>query len=262
MIFQALKTKHPEITVIGTAGPFNEGTDYEEGWGIVDKLRVPMVDEHYYQTPGWFLNNQHFYDSYDREGAKVYLGEYAAHLPGRPNNLEVSLAEAAYMTSLERNGDVVSMASYAPLLAKEGHTQWNPDLIYFNNRIVKPTVNYYVQQLYGQNAGDEYLSSTVSLSDPSEDIAKRVSVSVVRDSRSGDLILKLVNILPSATRTRIHLEDLAVAAPRAVKTVLSGELEDKNLKPRTSDCEAGQEFTCELPAYSFSVIRIKIKSVY
>ena len=153
MIYKALKAKHPEITVIGTAGPFNEGTDYEEGWKIVDRLQVPMVDEHYYQTPGWFLNNQHFYDSYDRQGAKVYLGEYAAHLPSRPNNLEVALAEAAYMTSLERNGDVVSMASYAPLLAKEGHTQWNPDLIYFNNGEVKPTVNYYVQQLFGQNAG-------------------------------------------------------------------------------------------------------------
>lgn len=167
MIYRVLKEKHPEITVIGTAGPFNEGTDYEEGWDIVDKLGVPMVDEHYYQTPGWFLNNQHFYDSYNRKGAKVYLGEYAAHLPGRPNNLEVSLAEAAYMTSLERNGDIVSMASYAPLLAKEGHTQWNPDLIYFDNLTVKPTVNYYVQQMYGLNAGDEYLPVTVRLSDPS-----------------------------------------------------------------------------------------------
>lgn len=262
MIYQALKAKHPEITVIGTSGPFNEGTDYEEGWKIVNRLGVPMVDEHYYQTPGWFLNNQHFYDTYDRQGAKVYLGEYAAHLPGRPNNLEVSLAEAAYMTSLERNGDVVSMASYAPLLAKEGHTQWNPDLIYFDNQTVKPTVNYYVQQLYGQNAGDVYLPSTVTLSHPSGDIAKRLPVSVVRDSESGDLILKLINILPTATRTRIHLDGVAVADKRAARTVLSGALDDKNLKPVTSDCEVGQEFSCELPAYSFTVIRIKIKSVY
>ena len=221
-----------------------------------------MVDEHYYQTPGWFLNNQHFYDSYDRQGAKVYLGEYAAHLPGRPNNLEVALAEAAYMTSLERNGDVVSMASYAPLLAKEGHTQWNPDLIYFNNREVKPTVNYYVQQLFGRNAGDEYLPGTVKLSSPSEDIAKRVPVSAVKDRKTGDLILKLVNILPTATRTQVRLNGVEVGNTRAVKTVLSGALEDTDLKPRTSDCEVGREFTCELPAYSLTVIRIKIKSVY
>ena len=262
MIYKALKAKHPEITVIGTAGPFNEGTDYEEGWEIVDRLQVPMVDEHYYQTPGWFLNNQHFYDSYDRQGAKVYLGEYAAHLPGRPNNLEVALAEAAYMTSLERNGDVVSMASYAPLLAKEGHTQWNPDLIYFNNREVKPTVNYYVQQLFGRNAGDEYLPGTVKLSSPSEDIAKRVPVSAVKDRKTGDLILKLVNILPTATRTQVRLNGIEVGNARAVKTVLSGALEGTDLKPRTSDCEVGREFTCELPAYSLTVIRIKIKSVY
>ncbi|WP_303140544.1 alpha-L-arabinofuranosidase C-terminal domain-containing protein [uncultured Parabacteroides sp.] len=257
MIYRVLKEKHPEITVIGTAGPFNEGTDYEEGWDIVDKLGVPMVDEHYYQTPGWFLNNQHFYDSYNRKGAKVYLGEYAAHLPGRPNNLEVSLAEAAYMTSLERNGDIVSMASYAPLLAKEGHTQWNPDLIYFDNLTVKPTVNYYVQQMYGLNAGDEYLPVTVRLSDPSGDIAKRLPVSVVKDSKTGDLIVKLVNILSAATRTNIRLDGVAVVDTHAVKTVLSGALEDTDLKPQTSDCTVGCDFTCELPAYSLSVIRIK-----
>lgn len=262
MIYRVLKEKHPEITVIGTAGPFNEGTDYEEGWDIVDKLGVPMVDEHYYQTPGWFLNNQHFYDSYNRKGAKVYLGEYAAHLPGRPNNLEVSLAEAAYMTSLERNGDIVSMASYAPLLAKEGHTQWNPDLIYFDNLTVKPTVNYYVQQMYGLNAGDEYLPVTVRLSEPSGDIAKRLPVSVVKDSKTGDLIVKLVNILPAATRTNIRLDGVVVADTHAVKTVLSGALEDTDLKPQTLDCQVGQVFACELPAYSFTVIRIKIKSVY
>lgn len=262
MIYKALKAKHPEITVIGTAGPFNEGTDYEEGWKIVDRLQVPMVDEHYYQTPGWFLNNQHFYDSYDRQGAKVYLGEYAAHLPGRPNNLEVALAEAAYMTSLERNGDVVSMASYATLLAKEGHTQWNPDLIYFNNGEVKPTVNYYVQQLFGQNAGDEYLPATVKLSSLSEDIGKRVPVSAVRDRKTGDLILKLVNILPANTQAQVRLNGVEVGDTRAVKTVLSGTLEDTDLKPRTFDCTVGREFTCELPAYSLTVIRIKIKSVY
>lgn len=259
MIYRALKEKHPEITVIGTAGPFNEGTDYVEGWAIVNKLGVPMVDEHYYQTPGWFLNNQHFYDSYNRQGAKVYLGEYAAHLPGRPNNLEASLAEATYMTSLERNGDVVSMASYAPLLAKEGHTQWNPDLIYFNNQEVKPTVNYYVQQLYGENAGDRYLSSIVDLSVSSDAVSKRFPVSVVQDSRSGDVILKMVNLLPEATKVSVLLEDIQVADAQAVKTVLSGALDDRNSKPEVSTCTVGQNFTCELPAYSFTIIRVKTK---
>ena len=156
MIFNAIKEKYPEMIVVGTVGPFNEGTDYVEGWKLADKLGVPMVDEHYYQSPGWFLHNQDFYDKYDRsKKTKVYLGEYATHIPGRKANIETALTEALYLTSLERNGDVVHMTSYAPLLAKERHTQWNPDLIYFNNREVKPTTGYYVQKLYGQNAGNE-----------------------------------------------------------------------------------------------------------
>ena len=130
MIYKAIKEKYPEITVIGTTGPFSEGTDYEEGWALATQLGVPMVDEHYYKSPGWFINHQNYYDYYDRNKPQVYLGEYAAHLKGGPN-LETALAEALYLTSIERNADIVTMTSYAPLLAKEGRTQWNTDLIYF-----------------------------------------------------------------------------------------------------------------------------------
>ena len=154
MIFNAVKKRYPEITVIGTVGPFYEGTDYEEGWKLATRENIPMVDEHYYNTPGWFINNQDFYDKYDRSKSKVYLGEYASHLPGRPSNIETALSDALYLTAIERNADVVSMTSYAPLLAKEGHTQWNPDMIYFNNDEVKPTVEYHVQKLFGNNSGD------------------------------------------------------------------------------------------------------------
>jgi alpha-L-arabinofuranosidase len=97
MIYNVMKQKHPEITVIGTVGPFYEGTDYTEGWEIANKLDVPMVDEHYYQPPAWFIYNQDFYDKYDRSRSKVYLGEYAAHLPDRPSNLETALSEALYL---------------------------------------------------------------------------------------------------------------------------------------------------------------------
>ena len=123
------------------------------------------------------------YDRYDRKKSKVYLGEYAAHLPGRPNNLETALSEALYLTAVERNGDVVAMASYAPLLAKDRHTQWNPDLIYFNNQEVKPTVGYYVQQMYGQNAGSEYIASSVTLDNAQDAVKKRIGVSVVLSRR-------------------------------------------------------------------------------
>ncbi|GAA0552947.1 alpha-L-arabinofuranosidase C-terminal domain-containing protein [Chitinophaga japonensis] len=259
LIYKALKEKHPEITVIGTVGPFFEGTDYEEGWDIAGKLQVPMVDEHYYQSPGWFIHNQDFYDRYDRSKSKVYLGEYAAHLPGRPSNLETALAEALYLTALERNGDVVQMASYAPLLAKEGHTQWKPDLIYFNNTAVKPTVGYYVQQLYGLHAGDEYLPGAVALSNNDDAVKKRIAVSVVRDTKSGDLVLKMVNLLPVAVQSAIDLNGISVASGQALKTILQGRPGDEDTRPVTISCEVAEKFNTALPAYSFTVIRIKTK---
>lgn len=256
-IYKALQEKHPEITVIGTVGPFYEGTDYDEGWALACKLRVPMVDEHYYESPGWFINHQDFYDNYDRSKSKVYLGEYAAHLPGRPNNLETALAEALYMASLERNGDVVSMASYAPMLAKEGHTQWNPDLIYFNNSEVKPTTGYQVQKLYGQNAGDQYVTNNLSVSTRDDKARKRIAASVVRDSKSGDLVVKLVNLLPVAVRTQVQLDAIDQQIVKAERTVLTGQPDGRNLLPVRDEIKVGTQFPCELPAYSFTVLRIK-----
>lgn len=261
MIYDAVKAKYPEVTVIGTVGPFYEGTDYEVGWELATDLGVPMVDEHYYNTPGWFINNQDFYDRYDRSKSKVYLGEYAAHLPGRPNNIETALAEALYLTSVERNGDVVSMTSYAPLLAKEGRTQWTPDLIYFNNTEVKPTVGYYTQQLYGQNAGDIYLPSVVTLDNGQDAVKKRIGVSVVRDSKTNDLIVKMVNLLPVSVRARITLPSLEGMNRIAVKNVLTGTPTDKQARPVTSSMEVGEALPYEMPAYSLTVIRIVAKKI-
>ena len=257
MIYQAVRQKYPDITVIGTVGPFYEGTDYNEGWKLASKYRIPMVDEHYYVAPGWLINNQNYYDRYDRNKSKVYLGEYAAHLPGRPNNMETALSEALYLTAVERNADVVTMTSYAPLLAKEGHTQWNPDLIYFNNTEVKLTTDYYVQQMYGQNSGDSYIPSAVKLDNAREDVNKRVGVSVVRDSRSGDYIVKLANLLPVQVSAKVALKGAVLVAPKAVKTVLCGTPADKTARPVTSDFGlSGTDFGYDMPAYSFTVIRI------
>ena len=158
MIYDAVKAKYPDITVVGTVGPAPSGNDFNEGWKFADALGVDIVDEHYYQKPEWFLSNLHRYDGYDRAATKVYVGEYAS----QGNALFNALAEAAYMTALERNGDVVRMASYAPLLGKERHMQWQPNLIYFDNTKVSPSVNYYVQQLFSQNQGDVYLPVAVS----------------------------------------------------------------------------------------------------
>lgn len=254
MIVKAVQQKYPEIIVIGTVGPFFEGTDYNEGWRIADELKLPIVDEHYYQSPGWFINNQNFYDSYDLRKSKVYLGEYASW----GNKFYNALAEALYLTGVERNGDVVTMASYAPLLAREKHTQWNPDLIYFTGDEVKPTVNYFVQQLYGQNPGNRYVESTLKLSDNNDEVRKRVSVSIVSDETSGDLIIKLVNVLPVSVAPAISFDNFA-PAKSVTYTVLSGNPELTTARPVTQQLSVAAAFSKELPPYTFVVMRIKTK---
>lgn len=256
MIYKAIKEKYPQITLIGTTGPMLEGTDYEEGWQIADKLGLSMVDEHGYQSVGWYINNQDFYDSYDRNKAKVYLGEYAARAKGGPN-LESALAEALQLSNIERNGDVVAMTSYAPLLAKENFTQWNPDMIYFNNTEVKPTVGYYVQKLFGQNSGDTYIPALLDLSDKSEAVKKRINVSVVHDKASGDYIVKIVNLLPVSVKTKLDLSSLGNLETKVSYTCLSGRPEDKQLLPVTNSISLFEVADKEIPAYSFLVLRFK-----
>lgn len=255
-----VRKAHPEITVVGTVGPFWEGSDYEEGWKIAKQEKLDIVDEHYYNQPGWYLNNQNFYDKYDRNGTKVYLGEWAS----KGNKLENALVEALHLTNVERNADVVTMSSYAPLLAKEGHTQWTPDLIYFNNKEVKPTVNYYVQALYGQNSGTEYISSNVNVEYKSDhsnrisnaEVAKRIGTSVVKDDKTGDIIVKLVNCLPENVDMNINLGNLDGYKMSAVKTLLTGNYADGGQKPVTENITIGNEFAYTMPKYSFTVIRI------
>jgi len=263
MIFDAVKAKHPEITVVGTVGPYPDGKDFEEGWKFANELGVPIVDEHYYKPPQWFLDNLKRYDSYDRSHSKVYAGEYAAHDPGRgtdKNTLRSALAEAAYMTQLERNGDVVRMASYAPLLANLHHTQWTPDMIYFNNTRVIPTLNYYVQALFGANSGDTYLEThTENLPD-----SDKVAMSAVRDAKGGDVILKFVNNGAAPKALTVKLPDAKALNANATKSVLTGELTAANtpetakpLMPEVSPITVGESFDYEAPANSLTVIRIK-----
>ncbi len=166
MINDAIKAKYPDIIVIGTTGPFTDGRDYDEGWKFAKEEKLPMVDEHGYKSPAWFWGNLERFDAYDRTGIQVYLGEYAAHDRGRANTLRSALSEAAYMTTLERNGELVHLSSYAPLLSKQGRTQWRPDLIYFDNVSITPSINYYVQQLFSMNCGDFYLPTTVKIQTP------------------------------------------------------------------------------------------------
>lgn len=253
MIIEAVKDKYPEIKIIGTSGPLDSGPDFNDGWHIARTSKTDIVDEHYYKDEEWFRKNLDRYERYDRKGPKAYLGEYAS----RGSKLRNALAEAAYMTSLERNGDVVEFASYAPLLGRIGHCQWNPDLIYFDGKNVYPTVNYYVQYLFGNNAGDLILDGVFN--------KEEKEASSVIDSTTGDIILKMVNTSESGKKISAKLPSLKRYNRSVDLTVLSGEsLDDINaagkeatVLPKSSRIYISRDFNYMMPPRSLSVIRIK-----
>ena len=267
-LIEGIQKVHPEITIVGTVGPFWEGSDYEYGWREAKAKNIPIVDEHYYNSINWYFHHRDFYDNYDRQGTKVYLGEWAS----KGNNVINALMEAAYLANVERNADVVVMSSYAPLLAKEGHTSWNPDLIYFNNKEVKPTANYFVQRAYGQNAGDKYVYSDLQASYTSTDgkltlqsdrLTEYIDKSVVIDSRTSDIIIKVVSLLPTETDLSIALGEGTLNGynTKADFTVMAGDVNPKGERDwktnETKTITVSDTFNTRVPANSFSIIRIK-----
>lgn len=218
MICKAVKQKYPQIEVVGTVGPFHyPSSDYIEGWKVArDNHRyIDAVDEHYYESPGWFINHQDYYDHYDRSQAKVYLGEYASR--GR-NALDNALAEGIYLCSIERNADIVEMASYAPLLSKDGHSNWSPDLIYFKDggrglkaeeTSVRLTPSYQIQRLFSIHSGDYYVPSTIDLV---PQLKKWVGTSIVRNSTTGITWLKVVNALSQPLTLMVDNRQFTVPA--------------------------------------------------
>jgi alpha-L-arabinofuranosidase len=220
---------------------------------------VPVIDEHYYRPPQWFWDHLARYDGYDRHGAQVYVGEYAAHDDRRRSTLRSALAEAAFLTSLERNGDVVHFASYAPLLSRRGHTQWTPDLIYFNAQEVFPTLNYTVQRLFGENRGDRYCSTKV------EQNEKQLAASTVRDGASGDVVVKIVNGTDTARSLRLQFTGLHAGRQNATLIQFGGpdaNVANEDGKPpvvalRQSPFTVDAETLYDAPANSLTIIRIK-----
>ena len=261
IIVKAVKEKYPDIIVCGTSGPWCEGSDYEAGWHLAKDNNIDMIDEHYYQTPGWFIYHQNYYDQYDRNGSKVYLGEYAAHAPGRPNNIETALCEAMHICNMERNGDIVEMSSYAPLLAKEGHINWSPDMIYFNNNDVKLTVGYHVQKLCGNYCGDEYIGSSLSVNESRKGVRERLAVSTVRDSKTGKVYIKMVNLLNHPVKGKLKIDNAESFFGNEVSLnaklhLLTGNYDDTKAVPQIKDIAVTPDFEYELPAYSFSLIEM------
>ena len=184
---EALKEKHPEIELVSGSGPFPADENFRFAWRELRALKAEIVDEHCYAMPDWFLRSATRYDDYDRSGPKVFMGEYAAQSvdiasPDNRNSLRCALAEAAFMTGLERNSDVVVMSSYAPLLAHEDAWQWRPNLIWFDNLTAYATANYYVQQMFSRNRGDVVLPVKLIDSRPAEAPAGRIGLVTDRAS--------------------------------------------------------------------------------
>ncbi|WP_186756015.1 alpha-L-arabinofuranosidase C-terminal domain-containing protein [Echinicola salinicaeni] len=206
---KAIKAAYPEITIVSTSGPFPDGHEFDYLWGELREMDAELVDEHYYRPPSWFRENARRYDDYDRNGPKVFAGEYAAHSTTvseswKRNNWEAALSEAAFMTGLERNADVVRLASYAPLFAHVNGWQWNPDLIWFDNLRSYGTTNYHVQKLFSTNRGTDVLPITADgKSLAGED---NLYASAVLDEDSGEMIFKIVNTSTAAKKVSIKLD--------------------------------------------------------
>ena len=261
ILYQIVSEAHPEITIVSSAGAWESGNAYSQAWRTI-RAKYPdtIVDEHYYMSGDWFLSHTHRYDYFPRT-TKVFVGEYAAHestVSGRrPNNLYSAVCEAAYLTGLERNSDVVVMASYAPLMARDGMQQWTPDLIWFNAREVLLTPNYYVQQMFASTLGDWVVASEY------EGTNKLVYQVVTRTDDV--LYVKLVNA--SAYEDVMTLNLAGVPDGAAAMTRLTGEKEAVNtfsrpetVVPVTGEMLfAGGSAEITLPPYSVTILTFPLK---
>lgn len=271
IFMKVLNEKHPEIIFVGGSGPFSDGKDFDYLWKEMRELNVKMVDEHYYRSPEWFLQNTARYDSYDRKGPKVFAGEYAAHdKEGKDsesrNTWKSALAEAALMTGLERNADVVHMASYAPLFGNVDAWQWRPDLIWFDNLNTVATPNYYVQKLFSTNAGTELVSALVDGKPLTGQDSLYASATI--DSKTSELVVKMVNVAKKPAMLNLSLEGRKIAANEMNLQILThADLTAYNRvgKPETiapvekKQKLSGKKMIFTLDALSLTVARIPLK---
>jgi alpha-N-arabinofuranosidase len=265
----AIKKKYPTIELIGSVGPYSGGENFDYLWKEMKLLKPELVDEHYYSPPNWFLRNARRYDNYDKAGPKIFAGEFAAHdrpLPDgrRKNNWYGALAEAAFMTGLERNAQVISMASYAPLFAHVDAWQWSPNLIWFNNLTSVATPNYYVQQLFSTNNGSYVIPALMN--DKSIAGEDSLYVSATVDTRSNEIVIKLVNANPVQKNITLNISGVTkIADKMAVTTLSSNDLQLENLVDQQQNIVpvkkemniSGSSFTYAAEGSSLNIIRIK-----
>ena len=270
----ALKKRYPDLQLVSAAGPSPADDRFNLAWSKLRALGADIVDEHCYAAPDWFLKNATRYDSYDRNGPKVFMGEYAAQSvatvsPNNRNNLECALAEAAYMTGLERNAAVVRMASYAPLFAHIDGWQWTPDLIWCDNLRSYGTPSYYVQQLFSRNRGDFALPTRITGLAPSSGSAASSTPGLfATGAKEGrDLILKVVNPTAQEALVNVRITGSYLLGAKGTETVLAGTLpSDENsfenptkIAPVTSPLEGlTSDFQRKFKPYSLTVLRLEM----
>ena len=257
-IYNKVREAHPEIVIVGTAGPGSHpgNGDFENGWKLAEELGMPIIDEHYYEKNDYFLTSRQ-YDKYPRDRkTKVYLGEYAA----KDKKLIDALAEALYLIHVERNGDVVCMTSYAPLFARKNATNWNPDLIYFDNERPYLTCSYYVQQMFGQSAGNYYYGDCVTI-DNKTNLQEQ---SVVLNTNTRRLYIKIANASDQTKEVRLNLSRFGSLKPNGTITTLSGQPGDENnfdaqpIAPKKQDLKLKKKMNMQVPAYTFMMIEAQM----
>ncbi|MCH5224207.1 MAG: carbohydrate binding domain-containing protein [Muribaculaceae bacterium] len=267
-----IRQAYPEIQIIGSSGPDSEGQQFNYLWPEMKRLQVDLVDEHFYRPEDWFLAQGTRYDDYDREGPKVFAGEYACHMRGRKyNHFMPALLEAAFMTGLERNADVVYMATYAPLLAHKDGWQWRPDMIWFDNLTAVPSSNYYVQKLYANNKGTNMLPLRLSNGAPLAGLPGQdgMFASAVWDNATNQIILKIANTSSTPNDVNIDISGLSngLSLNNGSAITLSAGPEDQNtfenpdkVVPVEKNIEAsGSKFQAQIPPLSFIVYKLNLK---
>ncbi len=268
-MYNKVMEKYPEIVIVGTAGPGSHpgNADYENSWKLAEEIGLPIMDEHYYDPRQQFIDSRQYdNDFYKDKKCKVYLGEYSVQDKGhgQMNQFGDALAEAIYLMHVERNADKVVMTSYAPLFAYKHNTNWNPNMIYFDNERPFFTCSYYVQQMFGQSSGQYYYGDCVKFANGEDEFKNHlIGQSVVLNVNKKELYVKVANMTPDTKTASVDLSRFSVK-PNAKKTTLSGKLDDENnydkhpVSPVVEDFKAAKKMTLELKPNSIQMITIKL----
>lgn len=263
---EQVRAKYPNIKIIGTSGPNSEGKDFDYLWPEMKKIGADLVDEHFYRPESWFLAQGNRYDNYDRKGPKVFAGEYACHGKGKKwNHFNAALLEAAFMTGMERNADIVEMATYAPLFAHIDGWQWRPDMIWFDNLRSFKSCSYYVQQMFSLNKGSNVLQLTMN-GKPVAGNADQdgLFASAVYDKDSNAVIVKVVNTGDKAQDITLKLNGMTGSHKAELITFHADELTGENtldkpetITPKSSQIEvSAPDFNASVPAKTFALYKI------